>query len=206
MRDRRRSSDASSDWGEKKVDVKKWAEKFEKARATREEEEDLEEESSESELSPDEVRPARRKGKKDQHQQRRKSRYDESEDDEDDLYSKPSKKKKAGSGIPAPVPPPAPPPPPPIGGAAQLQKKASKESFTSADTNSSSWASSEVAGLRHSSRSPLHKMEHREHHFVPGDAGKFHVPTITKGSMATTPHKAKNLSTVHLIPEEFFVR
>ena len=113
------------------------------------------------------------------------------------VYSSPRNKQQVPAG-----PPPAPPLPP------NGTKSANRVSICSEDYSSESSGNGNLvdhAVLRTNSMSPVHRMEHREHSFLPNNY-RYHVPTLTK----PTPPPAdkgmgkKKLSTVQLIPEEFY--
>ena len=110
------------------------------------------------------------------------------------VYSSPRNKQQVPAG-----PPPAPPLP---------QNGVKRVSVCSEDYSSESSGNGNLvdhAVLRTNSMSPVHRMEHREHSFLPNNY-RYHVPTLTK----PTPPPAdkgmgkKKLSTVQLIPEEFY--
>ena len=115
------------------------------------------------------------------------------------VYSSPRKKQAA--------PPPAPPLPPAQSnnGVGKAASNRNRVSVCSEDYSSESSGNCVVdhAVMRNNSMSPVHRMEHREHNFMPNNY-RYHVPTLTK----PTPHPMdagkKKLSTVQLIPEEFY--
>jgi hypothetical protein len=155
-------STASSltDLGEKKVDVKKWAARFEGTKSTpRYTPTTLAtvhhsvSESSESESSEEEVIIVEKK-------QRKKKK--ENMPQEEDIYATP---KKLMQHVPHPVTTPHAPPPPPPNGTTTLKKSDSSASYESGTTEGSS--DTPIGTTRHNSRSPLHRMEFRGeiHHF-----------------------------------------
>ena len=113
--------------------------------------------------------------------------------EEEPVYSSPRRKPRQG--------PPSPPPLPPPQSNGTLRAAATNSDFSS-DFSSSDSSGNDAAGAMNTSSSPLHRMEHREHHFVPNF--RYHVPTLTKPTPAPADKGKKKLSTVQLIPEEFY--
>ena len=119
--------------------------------------------------------------------------------EEEPVYSSP-RKKQGASG----QPPPAPPLPPPQSNG--VRKAAStRVSVCSEDYSSESSGNGVVdhAVMRNNSMSPVRSMEHREHNFMPNNY-RYHVPTLTKPTPPPLDKGKQKLSTVQLIPEEFY--
>ena len=172
-----------------KIDVRRWARRFDKAKtstslATAEihgvTNEALVDDSEEETQPPPRTMPA-----------------PAAAEEPEPVYSSPRNKQQVPAG-----PPPAPPLPP------NGTKSANRVSICSEDYSSESSGLGQCvvdhAVLRTNSMSPVHRMEHREHSFLPNNY-RYHVPTLTK----PTPPPAdgmgkKKLSTVQLIPEEFY--
>ena len=169
-----------------KIDVRRWADRFERAKKA----------SHSAEIngitnealvddSEEETRPRKMA-------------------EEEPVYSSPRKNQ---------VPPAQPPPAPPLPQSNGAVKKANRVSVCSEDYSSESsggqkWERNsesivDHAVMRNNSMSPVHRMEHREHNFMPNNY-RYHVPTLTKPSPSPTERGKKKLSTVQLIPEEFY--
>ena len=167
-----------------KIDVRRWARRFDKAKA------------SSSQHATAEIHGVTNEALVDDSEEETppQPRTMPAMEEPEPVYSSPRNKQQVPAG-----PPPAPPLPP---------NGVKRVSVCSEDYSSESSGNGQCvvdhAVLRTNSMSPVHRMEHREHSFLPNNY-RYHVPTLTK----PTPPPAdgmgkKKLSTVQLIPEEFY--
>ena len=176
-----------------KIDVRRWARRFDKAKTS-------------TSLATAEIHGVTNEALVDDSEEETPApqpRTMPAMEEAEPVYSSPRNKQVAAQQQVPAGPPPAPPLPP------NGTKSANRVSVCSEDYSSESSGNGNCvvdhAVLRTNSMSPVHRMEHREHSFLPNNY-RYHVPTLTK----PTPPPAdrgmgkKKLSTVQLIPEEFY--
>ena len=168
-----------------KIDVRRWARRFDRAKAE----------------NATEIGAVANEGFVDESEEEARTMPTSAEEAmEEPVYSSPRRKQ-----VPQ-APPPAPPLPPSQSSNGVRKASSNRVSVCSEDYSSESSGNGVVSDsvvMRNNSMSPVHRMEHREHNFMPNNY-RYHVPTLTKPTPPPLDKDKQKLSTVQLIPEEFY--